>query len=125
MDIFKSHTHSRSLDSRTPLDENGGQTTFRLTSHSKVIRKGTVGDPLLGTIDNPVLAIFGLGRRAVQAGDVGAGKCFGDGERDEFLGLEDFGDDACLEFIRTKVDDGWETNDHASEETVTIASCTH
>lgn len=44
--------------------------------------------PFLCAIDDVVLAIFSLGSSGAKASDIGSGKCFGDGEGDEFLSAE-------------------------------------
>jgi len=49
----------------------------------KVVRVHTTGDPFLGTVDNPALAIFRLGSGSPDTSNIGSSKCLGDRERDD------------------------------------------
>lgn len=67
------------LDALAALDQQHAQALVGLDADDEVVAENTVGDPLLGAVDNVVLAVGGLGGGGAQAGDVGPGEGFGDG----------------------------------------------
>lgn len=87
-----------------------------------LVSEHSVGDPLLGSIDDPVFAILSLGSGGLKTKDVTSGVSFGDGETDEFLSSKDIGNDLCLELIGAKVEDRWESDDFTAHETVAVAT---
>ena len=110
------------LHPRPTLDQNHRKPILRLTPYREVIRKRPVRDPLLRPVDDPFLAVLRLHRRCLQAKDVGASLRLGDGEADELLGLQNFGDDLGFELVGAEVENGWEANDLAAEEAVAVAA---
>ena len=49
----------------------------------KVVRVHTTGNPFLGTVDDPALAIFRLGSGSPDTSHIGSSKCLGNGEGDD------------------------------------------
>lgn len=79
----------------------------------EIVRERSSGDPLLGPVDDPVLLVLSLRRRASKSRDVGSCERLRDGEGDELLSSEDGRDDFGLEFLRAEVEDGRELYTHA------------
>lgn len=77
-------------------------------------------DPLLSPIDDPVLPILCLLGVGVEAEHVRSSMSLGDGETNEFLSGEDFGEHFPLQFFRAEVHDGRETDDKATHDTCVI-----
>ena len=103
------------LDALAALDEEHRQTLLGLDAGDKVVGEDTVGDPLLGAVDDVVLAVGGLGGGGAETGDVGAGEGLGDGQADLLLAGEDLLGDALLEgrVLVAVVEDAGQADDHA------------
>lgn len=61
------------------LDEQNAQPLVRLDAGDEVVAEHAVGNPLLGAVDDVVLAVGRLGRGRAQARHVGAREGLGDG----------------------------------------------
>lgn len=59
------------------------QRTAYFSTDGKVVRVHTTGNPFLGTVDYPALAIFRLGSGRPDTSNIGSSKCLGDRERDD------------------------------------------
>lgn len=102
--------HATGADTLTPLDEQqthaihaGAAGTH---SSGEVVTPDTVGDPLLLTVDDEVLAILAQLGLAGQVSDVTAGVGLGDGKADALVAAQDAGEDAVLEGLGAELDDG-------------------
>lgn len=105
-------------------DEEHRQALAGVDTGDEVVREDTVGDPLLGAVDNVVLAVGGLLGGGAEAGNVGAGKGFGDGEADLLLAREALLLDLGLEggVLVAVVENAGETNDHTGHVAVLEAA---
>jgi hypothetical protein len=65
----------RCFDTFLPGNEDDGESLFGAAGGNKVVGKGAVGDPFLGSVDNVVFAIGGLGGRGAESGYVRASEC--------------------------------------------------
>ena len=112
------------LDTLAALDEEHAQALAGVDADDEVVGEDAVGDPLLGAVDNVVLAVGGLGGGRAQAGDVGAGKGFRDGQADLLLAAKDLLGDALLErrVLMAIVEDACQANHHAGHVAVLEAA---
>lgn len=70
------------LDTFLTWDEDDAEPLFGSAGGDEVVAEHTVGDPLLGTVDDIVLAIWGLDGGGSETSNIGTGKSFGDGKAD-------------------------------------------
>lgn len=66
------------LNALTALYQHDSETIFSLTANGEVVRKSSVRDPFLGSIDHPVFPVFGLDGGGLQAKYIRAGISFRD-----------------------------------------------
>lgn len=125
------------------LDQEHTQVLASANTSDEVVAEGSVGDPLLGTVDNlqnhqfylhkntssqyhvtyVVLAIRCLLCGRSQASDVRAGKSFGNGEAELLLAAEYLIGNLLLPgLVVSKVEDASKTNGHTSHVAVLEAS---
>lgn len=111
------------LDALAALNEQDAEALVRLDAGDKVVGEDAVGDPLLGAVDNVVLAVGGLDGRGAQAGHVGAGKGLGDGEAHLLLATKNLVHDGLLALLVLHVvHDAGEADDHAGHVAVLEAA---
>lgn len=96
--------------------EAAGALTAGAHGHGEVVRKHTVGDPLLFAVDNEVAPVGRLLGSALQAGDVAAGVGLADGEADDLVAAEALRHDAVPERLGREVDDGGQADGEAAKE---------
>lgn len=115
------------LDTLAALDDEHRKALVGLDARDEVIREDTVGDPLLGAVDDIVLAIGGLGSSGAETGDVGTGEGLGDGEADLLLAREHLLGDALLEgrVLVAVVEDAGEADHHAGHVAVLETAARH
>lgn len=102
------------LDALAAGDEEHRQLVARADAGDKVVGPAAVGDPLLGAVDNVVLAIRRLDGRGADAGNVGARKGLGDGEAQLLLAGKDLiGDLPLPRLVVGKVEHAGQANGHA------------
>ena len=103
-----------SLDTLAAFYEQNAEALVSLDAGDEVVTEDTVGDPLLGAIDNVVLAFRGLDRGSSETSDVRARKSLGDGQADLLLAAEDLVRDAILHGgVLAEVEDAGEADHHA------------
>lgn len=82
----------------------------------KVVAPDTVGDPLLLTIDNIVLAILAKFGFTGQVGNIATGIRFGDGKTNALVSGQDTGQYPIHERFLTELDNRWAADTEASDE---------
>ncbi len=90
--------------------------------HCQSCHLHSVGNPFLGAVDNPVLAVFRLLRSSLQTLDITSRKRFGYSQRDELLARQDIADDALPQLRISEIEHWWQPNDGAGFETVAVAA---
>lgn len=104
------------LDALAALDEQDAQALVRPHAGDEVVAVYAVGDPLLGAVDDVVLAVGSLGGGGAQARDVGAGEGLGDGQAHVLLAAEDLAHNGLLPLLVLHVvHDARQADDHAGE----------
>lgn len=111
------------LDALAAGDEEDAEALAGVDGSDEVVAEDTVGDPLLGAVDNVVLAVGGLLGGGADAGNVGAGEGLGDGQADLLLAAEDLVVDALLHGrVLAEVEDAGQADDHAGHVAVLEAA---
>lgn len=87
------------LDALAALDEQHAKPLLRPNTRDEVIAETTVRDPLLGAVDDVMLAIGRLGRRRPQARDIGPRERLRDRQTHVLLAAEDLVHDGALPLL--------------------------
>ena len=110
------------LNSLAPRHQEDGETVLRLATDREVIRKASVGDPLLRSVEDKVLAIRSPLSSGLHPCHVRSCKCFTDSERDDLLSAQDLVSNLLSECLGSEVENGGESNDGSSLNTVSVSS---
>ena len=106
--------HLAGGDAFAALDEEDGDTAHTGTagadSDGEVLGPDSIGDPLLLTVDNVVLAVGGELGFAADVGNIGAGVGLGDAKTDALVTANDAGDDALDELLLSELKNGRKTD---------------
>jgi hypothetical protein len=102
-----------------------GRQRLNKTKQVSVVLYSLIGihaasDPFLGPINDPVLPVLSLLGVGLETKHVRSGVSLGNGEANEFLPGKDFGEHFLLQFLRTEVHDGRETDNQTAQDTCTI-----
>ena len=85
-----------------------------------LIGEHATSNPLLGSIDDPVLPVFSLLGVGLKTKHVRSCMSLGNSEANEFLSGKDFREHFPLQFLRAEVHDGWKTNNQTAQNTYII-----
>lgn len=94
----------------------------RAYSHGRVVGEDAIGDPLLGAVDDVVLAVGGRLGGGDDVGYVGAGLGLGDGDTGALAAQEEVGEEALLELLAAVAEDWGHAESHARGERARGAS---
>lgn len=113
------------LDALAALNEQDAQTFIRLHGRDEVVTEDTVGDPLLGTVDNIMFAIGSLLGRGAQPSDITTGESLRDGQANLLLTAKALVCDLLFKrLVVGEVQHCGQSDDHAGHETVLESSST-
>jgi len=103
------------LDTLATLDEQHTEALVGLDAGNEIVGEDTVGDPLLGSVDDIVLAVGGFDGGGTEAGNIGAREGLGDSQANLLLAAENLIRDALLHCrILAEVKNAGKANDHTS-----------
>lgn len=113
--------HATSADSTSLALNQQDAETFHAglastDSGSEVVCPNTIGDPLLLTVDNVVLAILGELSLAAKIGNITARIRLSDSQADTLVTSQNAGQNTVDELLLTKLDQGWAANTVATDQ---------
>lgn len=112
-----------SLDALSTGNEENGKTLLGANGGGEPVGEGSVGDPLLGTVDNVELSIGSLLGGGADSADVGTSEGLGDGQGNVFFTGEDLLDDLVLQLlVLAEVEDGGKTDNGTTSETIVAST---